>query len=124
MRQYNRIHAKKNFRSIRLFSPHPVKVPAILLLLVLIAACSSTPTPKGILYTKTRGPVFATSNEVSTKTGKASVISIFGLVSTGDVSVENIATMNGIKKIHHVDYEDYSWCFGIYQEYTVFVYGE
>lgn len=93
-------------------------------LIILLISCSTTPTPKGLLYTHTKGPVFGTSNSENTKMGKASAVSILGVFCTGDVSIENIARQNGISKIHHVDYEDFSVFFGAYQEYTVYVYGE
>ncbi len=91
---------------------------------ILAAGCSTTPTPKGAFYTNTRGPLFGTSNEEYSKSGKSSVVCILGIVASGDASIDNIASKNDIKKIHHVDYEDFSVLFGAYQKYTVYVYGE
>ncbi len=96
----------------------------ILVLCLLIFSCSSTPTPKGILYTKTRGPVLATSNGEMVRQGKASVVSIAGLFTYGDASINRACEKGEISRIHHADYEDYTFFFGMYQKYTVIVYGE
>ncbi|MFW5808041.1 MAG: TRL-like family protein [Spirochaetota bacterium] len=96
----------------------------IVILCTVLISCSTTPTPKGILYTKTRGPVTATSNVSISKSGMASVISILGLFTYGDASINRACEKAGITRIHHADYEDYSVFFGVYQKYTVIVYGE
>ncbi len=101
-----------------------LKKIAVILLCLFTVMCSSTPTPKGILYTKTRGPFLATSNASITKSGKATVVSIAGVFTYGDASINRACEKAGITKIHHADYEDYTVFFGLYQEYTIVVYGE
>lgn len=88
------------------------------------AECTSTPTPKGIIYTGCRGPFYATSNEKKQKVGTSSAKCILGVIAWGDASTETAAQNAGITKIHHADYEDTLILFGIYSEYAVIVYGE
>lgn len=91
---------------------------------VLIVGCTSTPTPKGIIYTGCKGPFLGTSNEGGSKVGKASASSLLGLFAWGDASINTAARSAGITKIHHVDYDDFLILFGLYSQYTVTVYGE
>lgn len=100
------------------------KYALLVLLLFLIFSCSSTPTPKGALYTNTRGPFLATSNGAAVKSGSASVVSFVGLFTYGDASINRACEKGGITRIHHADYEDYTVFFGFYQKYTIIVYGE
>jgi hypothetical protein len=91
---------------------------------IFLVACTSTPTPKGIIYTSTKGPFYATANEKSVKMGTGTTKCILGIVAWGDASAETAAKNAGITKIHHVDYEDTLILLGIYSSYTVVVYGE
>jgi len=89
-----------------------------------MVGCTSTPTPKGILYTGTKGPFYATANEKGEKVGTATAKCILGIVAWGDASTETAAKNAGITKIHHADYEDTLIFLGVYSSYTVVVYGE
>lgn len=77
----------------------------------------------GVLYTDVKAPLTATSNPSSTKLGKGSATSIFGLIATGDASIETACKTAGITKIHHVDYHATN-ILGIIATYTVYVYSE
>jgi hypothetical protein len=91
--------------------------------IAVIVGCSSTPSPKGCLYTKVQGPFTITANQNFPKMGKAVSKSVLGLVAWGDCSVKAAAESAGITKIHHIDYEDFN-IFFFYMEYTTVVYGE
>lgn len=86
------------------------------------AAYSVTPV-SGALFTDVRAPLAATSNSESSKVGTAEAVSYFGLIATGDASIETAMKNGGITKIHHVDYHSTA-IFGIYATFTVTVYGE
>ncbi len=79
------------------------------------------PVP-GVLYASVKGPVHATSNQQSTKSGTATCSSILGLIATGDCSIEAAARAGGIKTIHHIDHETTN-LIGIYATYTTRVHG-
>ena len=93
--------------------------------ILLFTGCVTlTPTPKGVLFTATKGPVYATANEKREKVGRSTAKSILGIIAFGDASTETAAANAGIKKIHHADYEDFLILGGLYCSYTVVVYGE
>jgi hypothetical protein len=93
------------------------------LIMVFLVACSSTPTPKGLIYTNVKGPFYGTSNDENVKKGMSTAHSVLGVVAWGDASVSKAAEKAGIIKIHHVDYEDFIILFGVYTTYTTVVYG-
>jgi hypothetical protein len=86
------------------------------------AAYVQTPA-LGALYTDTKAPVTATSNELGDKVGEAEVSSVLGIVATGDASIQKAAENGNISKISHVDYHSKN-ILGIYATYTVTVYGK
>ena len=62
---------------------------------------------------------------LGSKIGKASVkCYAFGLVSSGDMSIQAAAANGGIKTIRHVDYGYTNAFFFAYQELTTIVYGD
>jgi len=77
----------------------------------------------GFLYTDVKAPVTATSNTDASKVGTSTATSIFGLIATGDASIQTAARDAGITRIHHVDFHTTS-ILGIYATFTVYVYGE
>jgi hypothetical protein len=50
-------------------------------------------------------------------------VSILGIVSTGDCSIDAAVKSGGLKKINHIDY-GYLNIIGVFQKTTVYVYGE
>ncbi|MCF0222666.1 MAG: hypothetical protein HUK20_00205 [Fibrobacter sp.] len=86
--------------------------------------CAMASTPlSGVVVTNVNYGVAATSNENSTKEGRASASSILGIIATGDASIAAAARNGGITKIHTVDVEAFS-VLGIYATHTVIVRGE
>lgn len=80
-------------------------------LLVLVVVCASLTgcasyLPTGALYTEVKAPVsVATSGDLTyTKVGESKAMTIFGLVATGDASLEAAMRNGGIKKVKHVEY--------------------
>jgi len=89
---------------------------------MLCASCA-TNYPVGVAYTNLRLPV-AVGPETgdAMKMGLAQSRSIFGLIATGDSSVEAACHVGKITRIHHVDWEVESF-FGLYSIYRTRVYG-
>ena len=71
---------------------------------VLVGCASYLPT--GVLYTEVKAPIsVATNGDLTyTKVGEAKATTIFGLVATGDASLETAMRNGGIKKVKHVEY--------------------
>lgn len=82
----------------------------------------------GILYTNLKTPmphVAAQTNDTPfSKVGAASCTSYLGLVALGDCSTNAAMENGGITKIHHVDTRIKSILCGVYEKYTLVVYGE
>jgi TRL-like protein family len=58
-----------------------------------------------------------------TKTGEACNSSIFGLVATGDASIETAKKAGGITQIAHIDHEQFS-VLGVYATSCTIVHGQ
>ena len=72
----------------------------------IFAGCASRPNA-GLLYINQQQPVVATDNTANTKTGVSKTCtSYFGLVATGDCSIENAKKNGGISKVSTVDYKE------------------
>ena len=96
---------------------------ALMGLLLLFTGCA-TPYPTGLIITDVQMPVTVTGNVgAPVKTGTAQATSWFGLVATGDASIEAAKKSGNITKVYHVDWDAYN-VLGIYGRYTVTVYGE
>ena len=92
-------------------------------LVFLLTGCA-TIYPTGAIYTDVQLPVTVTDNAgTPMKTGTAQATSWFGLVATGDASIEAAKKNGDITKVYHVDWDAMS-VLGIYGRYTVTVYGE
>ena len=78
--------------------------------------------PLGLIYTEIDAPLFIGPGGTGAKRGESSVVSILGLVSTGDGSVKAAAAAGGITNVERTDYEFMNFL-GIYQRYTTVVYG-
>ena len=97
------------------------------LVLSVMAGCVTAPfvPPQGIAFSQTTAPLdveFEDTKISGTKTGTAEVVSILGLITTGDASSKTAAANGGITTIEHADYEHLN-ILGIYQKTTVIVYG-
>jgi hypothetical protein len=79
--------------------------------------------PMGIVSV-VKAPLSTEGNfNAGSKSGEASVVSILGIVSTGDCSIDAAVKDGGLSKVNHLDY-DYLNILGIYQKATVIAYGE
>ena len=88
------------------------------------ASCGIVKSPlNGGIYTDVKDGLAVTGNAGSSKVGTAQAMGILGLVAIGDASIQAAAKDAGITRIHHVDYESKSYV-GVYNLYTVVVYGE
>lgn len=81
--------------------------------------------PVGMLYSNYDAPLTTeyAGQDVTAKEGMASSMSILGLVAWGDCSVETAAKAGNLKQVNFADYNYYN-VLGIYQKFTVKVYGE
>jgi len=92
-------------------------------LATMLIGCA-TPYPYGALYTGIKSPVAVGSGDLSySKTGTAVSTSYFGLVATGDASIEAAKANGDIKTIKYVDYKAEN-ILGLIGTYTTIVYGD
>ncbi|MEG1612351.1 MAG: TRL-like family protein [Alistipes sp.] len=100
------------------------KLFAFLFLVAMCTGCGVVKTPlTGMAYTDVKDGLAVTSNIGSSKVGTAEAKSYVGLVALGDASIQAAARDAGISRIHHVDYQSKSYV-GVYNIYTIIVYGE
>lgn len=86
--------------------------------------CGVVKSPvSGGLYTDVKDGLAVTNNAGSSKVGTAEAKGYLGLIAMGDASIQAAARDAGITRIHHVDYQSKSYI-GVYNVYTVIVYGE
>ena len=86
--------------------------------------CIAAPVvpPLGVVYSDVDAPI-SLKGQFGSRTGRAHVVSLLGLVSTGDGSVRAAARNGNIRDVKHVDYEFYN-VLGLYQRYTTVAYGD
>jgi hypothetical protein len=93
---------------------------------LLMTACLVAPVvpPQGFVYTGYKAPLDLDQNKtaVAAKTGRASTVSIFGIIAWGDASIDAAARDGGIQTIESADYA-FTNVFGLYQQYTTIVHG-
>lgn len=95
----------------------------------LLAGCA-TAVPRGGIYSEMTLPALATGNPAlakgaGLKTGTSQCVSWFGMVATGDASIEAACEAAKITKIYHVDWKvESEIILGIKTVYTTVVYGE
>ncbi len=100
------------------------KVLAAAFAALFFAGCGVVKSPvAGLAFTDVRDGMAVTGNAGSSKVGTAEVKGYVGLVAIGDASIQAAARDAGITRIHHVDYQTRSYV-GMYNIYTVIVYGE
>lgn len=95
---------------------------AFLMAAFAFTGCSSIGMVGGI-YAGYDAPFAVTSNEIGSKVGTVSTISVLGLVAVGDGSINLAAKKAGITKISHVDVKTTS-VLGLFTKHEYFVYGE
>lgn len=88
--------------------------------LFLLSGCASF-APMGALYSGGKMGV-QDNNGPTDKTGRACMMSILGLVATGDASIERAKENGGIKSVSRINYEAEN-VLGIFGEYCTVVKG-
>ncbi|MDE7382033.1 MAG: TRL-like family protein [Muribaculaceae bacterium] len=90
-----------------------------------LSSCSavSSQSGNGALFTGVKEAQMVTSNSLGNKVGTGHTVSVLGLVSVGDASIQSAANSAGIKKVSHVDAKKTS-VLGLFGKYQVLVYGE
>ncbi len=58
------------------------------------------------------------------KKGTSQASSVFGLYAYGDAGITKAMKNGGITKVHHVEYEDTVFLYGIFHNVQTIVYGE
>jgi hypothetical protein len=107
--------------------------PLLLLPLLFItpscASVSGSPV-RGLIVTNVSipGESFETADDLQGGVkdfarGEASANSVLGIFAFGDASIQQAAANGQIQKIHHVDYEVFSFI-GLYATFTTVVYGQ
>jgi hypothetical protein len=102
-------------------------------LAVLLTGCATNlypggPSVSGFLYTGVTDPAqnlaVAVEPGPATKVGTSSAMGIFGLIATGDASVDTAMKNGGITKVHHVDHKVDLVLGGLWVNTTTIVKGE
>lgn len=100
------------------------KLVALAFAVVMLTSCGGITTPvAGLIYTDVKDGLAVTNNAGSSKVGTAEAKGYLCLVAVGDASIQAAAKDANITRVHHVDYQSKSYL-GIYNVYTVIVYGE
>ena len=87
----------------------------------LLGACATPPTEAGVsLFAQTTQPLMVTGN-TGTKTGRACATNVFGLIISGDMSVEAAKRNGHITQVASVDKEIKSYA--VYAEVCTVVTG-
>ncbi len=101
-----------------------ITLAVLLLTTMVLAAGCATPFPYGVLYTGIKSPIAVGDGTISySKVGTAVSNSYFGLVATGDASIETAKANGDIRTIKYVDYKAEN-ILGIIGTYTTTVYGD
>ncbi|MBX3728339.1 MAG: TRL-like family protein [Candidatus Sumerlaeia bacterium] len=94
---------------------------------VLATGCYQAPVmpPSGWVYSSFTAPLDydQEASKLGSRSGRASSMSILGLVALGDCSINTAARNAGLSTIHGADYEFFN-VLGIYQNFTVIVHGD
>ncbi len=91
------------------------------LLLSGCAAMVASPV-NGHFYTDVKGPINVGSGINPSKTGKACASSLFGMVATGDASIDAAKKNGGIREVSSIDHQSKN-ILGIHTEFCTIVNG-
>jgi len=81
--------------------------------------------PAGVIVSNLKAPLSADNNGVTVtaaKKGSATVENYLGIISVGDCSINAAADKGDLKTVSYADYEYFN-VLGVYQKFTVNVYG-
>lgn len=98
------------------------KIGIIVAAATLLSSCASY-TPHGVIYSGGTTGVSANNDIKPDKTGTSCVVSVLGLVSTGDGSIAAAKLNGNITKVASVDYDAFN-VLGIYGKYCTVIKGE
>ena len=94
----------------------------ILLVLVFLSSCAVTPHMPGIVVVSKGNVTTTLVKKPAKKTGEACTISILGLVTVGNASIDSAIKNGQIKKVSYID-NSYKNILGIYQQYCTLARG-
>jgi hypothetical protein len=82
--------------------------------------------PVGVIYSDYKAPltVQLQGQTVTQQKGQAGSSSILGLIAWGDCSLQSAAKDGNLSTINYADYSYLNVIFGVYQKFTVTVYGK
>lgn len=104
------------------------KLVCCIFAIAFLSGCMTAPVmpPSGALFQNVKAPldVDMEKTKVSLKAGKASSLSVLWLFAFGDCSTATAAKQGNIKVIETADYEYTNVMFGLFQKFTIVVYGE
>lgn len=110
---------------VLLLEVNKLRMKKLILIIVntcILSSCASY-GPVGILYAGGTTGLSANNDAKSTKTGKACMTSILGMVATGDASIAKAKSDGAITKVATVDY-DVTNVLGLYGKYCTIITGE
>lgn len=93
--------------------------------LLVLGGCAGVASPvgNGLLVTTVQGPVTATTNADSSKTGQSCAVNVFGIIATGNASISAAAKNGDISEIAVVDHKSTS-VLGVFSKYCTVVSGK
>ncbi len=98
----------------------------MLLTIVFVSGCYSTPImpPAGLLYSNIEAPASLSiaGQNLGTRRGEASCVSVLGLIAWGDCSAKAAADAGSIAELKHLDYS-YTNVLLVWQSLTTVAYG-
>ena len=99
---------------------------ATIMTIVSLSGCYSTPImpPMGILYSNIEAPASLSiaGQNLGTRRGEASCVSVLGLIAWGDCSAKAAADAGSIAELKHLDYS-YTNVLLVWQSLTTVAYG-
>ncbi len=99
---------------------------ATIMTIVSLSGCYSTPImpPTGLLYSNIEAPASLSiaGQNLGTRRGEASCVSVLGLIAWGDCSAKAAADAGSIAELKHLDYS-YTNVLLVWQSLTTVAYG-
>ena len=104
----------------------PLVALATIMTIVSLSGCYSTPImpPTGLLYSNIEAPASLSiaGQNLGTRRGEASCVSLLGLIAWGDCSAKAAAEAGSIGELKHLDYS-YTNVLLVWQSLTTVAYG-
>ncbi|WP_238582904.1 TRL-like family protein [Isoalcanivorax pacificus] len=102
-----------------------IKLLAMGTMITTLGGCAAAVSPvgNGFLFTSVAGPVNASDNEHSSKTGESCAANILGIVAGGNASIDAAKQKGNISKVSSVDYRS-TTVLGMFSQSCTIVKGE